>query len=258
MKSSVLVIDGDNVFRRFWHANPESAMENWSKLLSSYHQRTGIPSSHLAVVFDGEDTRDHGVEGYKAQRKEPDPVLVRDLLRAEKTASRFGEVIKIDGDEGDQIISGVVKWSVTSGFNTWVLSSDKDMLQLVSDSTPPVVVVRPLPSGYQRYTEATVRRVFGVSPKQIASFLTLVGDSSDNLKGVRGIGNKGAIYLLSKFKNLSDIFERLDQVELKYRLLLEASQDLVLPTYKLVKLRHPAIPLKLQTVRPKNRLAASL
>ncbi len=250
----LLLLDGDNVFRRYWHANPHSALTSWRDLLITYQRRLSVPRCHVVVVFDGEDTREHGVAGYKAQRKEPDPQLVQDLLEAERTARSMCHVIKQDGTEGDQVMAGVVSWSRKQGLKTWLTSSDKDMLQLVVDKDPAVVVIRPMTGGYQHYGEDTVNRVFGVRPDQIASFLTLVGDSSDNLKGVRGIGHKGALYLLSKFRNLADIYSRLDQVELKYRLLLEDSQELVVPTYRLVKLAHPDVPIALREPSARNRL----
>lgn len=250
----LLLLDGDNVFRRYWHANPYTAIENWKSLLISYQRRLSVPQCRVVVVFDGEDTRDHGVEGYKGQRKEIDPQLVLDLLAAERAAKPYAKVIKQDGTEGDQVIAGVALWARNNKHKVWLVSSDKDMLQLVTDDVPTLTVIRPMPSGYQHYGEATVNKVFGVRPDQIASFLTLVGDSSDNLKGVRGIGNKGALYLLSKFRNLADIYNRLDQVELKYRLLLEASQSLVVPTYKLVKLSHPEVPVDMNAQVARNRL----
>jgi len=250
----ILLLDGDNVFRRFWHANPHTATSSWRGLLEGYQRRLSVPKCHVVVVFDGEDTRDHGVEGYKAQRKEPDPQMVQDMLEAEQIARPFARVIKQDGTEGDQVMAGVVSWARKNGHKVWLVSSDKDMLQLVTDKDPPVVVIRPSIGGYQHYAEATVNRFFGVRPDQIASFLTLVGDSSDNLKGVKGIGSKGAEYLLSKFRNLADIYSRLDQVDIKYRLLLEAAQDLVIPTYRLVKLSHPDIPIDTRIPVAKNRL----
>lgn len=251
----ILLIDGDNVFRRFWHANPETAMASWRGMLIGYQHRLNVPRCHVVTVFDGEDTREHGVAGYKANRKEPDPAVLRDLLEAEKIAANYGKVIKHDGTEGDQVMGGIVRWSTANDHHVWLLSSDKDMLQLVRDTPPGVVVIRPMPGAYTPYTEATVRKIFSVTPSQIASYLTLVGDSSDNLKGVPGVGPKGAVYLLSKFKNLADIYRRLDQVEIKYRLLLEAAQDTVLPTYQLVKLHYPEVPLALVAPTNANRLA---
>lgn len=243
-----LIVDGNNVARRFWHANPGDALRLFRVLLREHAQRLPVPSSlPLVICFDGQQRAQ--IEGYKAGRPDASDDCREFLQQCRDAATRLGCVIERPEQEADTVICGVVRWLREQERGAFILSSDKDLLQLVSDSAPPVRVIRPRTGdGYHLLDEAGVRASFKVAPSQVPDYLALVGDSSDTIKGVPGIGPVAAVKLLTEFGSLRAILQKLECVERKYRKLLEDAldDDLIVPAYRLTKLRSEPVPVTFQ------------
>ena len=167
--------------------------------------------THLAVAFDGSLTtsfRNEIYPAYKAQRDLPPPELEAQLDDCRELAAALGAATFIDRRyEADDLIGTLCRGLVAAGHRVVVVSSDKDLCQLVGDR-----VVFLDAAHDRRYGPEQVLEKFGVRPRQIPDFLGLAGDAVDNIPGIRGIGKKTAAALLVEFADLEALYERLERV----------------------------------------------
>jgi DNA polymerase-1 len=179
---------------------------------------------YLAVAFDtaGPTQRHVEFEAYKAHRPPmPDP-MVRQLPYIERMVEAFNiPKLVLEGYEADDLIGTIARQAEAQGLDVTIITADKDMLQLVS---PNVAVFDTLKN--KRYREAEVRERFGVAPALVPDVLGLMGDSTDNIPGVKGIGEKTAIKLVGEFGTVEDILGRLTDIpQPKLRAALEQHAD---------------------------------
>ena len=167
--------------------------------------------THLAVAFDGSLTtsfRNEIYPDYKAQRELPPPELEAQLDHCRELAAAFGAATFIDRRyEADDLIATLCRRLVADGHGAVVVSSDKDLGQLVGERVTVLDFARE-----ERYDAARVEEKLGVRPEQIADFLGLAGDSVDNIPGVRGVGPKSAAALLTEFADLEAVYDGLERV----------------------------------------------
>lgn len=167
--------------------------------------------THLGVAFDESLTtsfRNDFYPDYKAQRDLPPPQLEAQLGACRELAAAFGAVTWADDRyEADDIIGTLCQRLEADGHRVVVVTSDKDLAQLVSERVSLYDFARG-----ERYGPAEVEAKFGVRPEQVADFLALAGDSVDNIPGVAGIGPKTAAALLASCGDLESLYERLDEV----------------------------------------------
>ena len=176
-----------------------------------------------AVVFDvGRETfRTQISKDYKANRPPVPEELLVQLPYARRIASALGlAVIEVQGVEADDVIATLTTMARARGLDVVIESADKDLFQLVGDG----VVVHDSMRG-KTYDTAGVAEKFGVHPAQIRDLLALLGDTSDNIPGVPGIGEKGASELLRKYGSLEGIYEHLDDLPPRRREALLAGRD---------------------------------
>lgn len=212
MPDRVALIDGTGLVYRAWYAIPSRLKtrkglhtnaiygfaQMFRKLLAGRKPRYG------AVVFDapGRTTfRDRAYAGYKAHRPRMPDALREQLPWIEKLVEAHDfPILRVPGVEADDVIATLSRQAVERGLEVVIVSGDKDFAQLVSDR------VRLFDStGEIFYDRELVRRRFGVPPERIVDFLALVGDASDNVPGVRGIGPKTAAELLQQHGDLDAI-----------------------------------------------------
>ncbi|MBR4608909.1 MAG: DNA polymerase I, partial [Erysipelotrichaceae bacterium] len=171
-----------------------------------------IQPDYCAVAFDkGKHTFRHDfAPDYKAGRREtPEELvgqfqLVREMLEAYQIP-----YFEFDTIEADDIIGSLAK---KYQIETCVLSSDRDMLQLIDDTTS-VYVMRKGMSDIAKMDEAALKEEYGLKPYQIIDYKGLAGDKSDNIKGVEGIGDKTAVKLLNDFDTCEGIYEHIDEIK---------------------------------------------
>lgn len=191
----------------------------------------------IAVIFDHSDKnfRHTLYPHYKANRQElPEALKMQFPLVRKATELLNFKIFEISGYEADDVIASLANTLESQSDEVVILSSDKDLMQLINDK---VCLYDPIKANYIRSGE--VQAKFGVSPKNITDFLALVGDASDNVPGVKGIGPKAATELLSQFNNLEDIIYNLDQIKnlRKRQLVSEGIEDALL-SKRLVSLRN--------------------
>ncbi len=166
---------------------------------------------YLAAVFESEGPtfRDREYEAYKANRAETPPELVEQIPAIERMLGAMRvPVLKTEGYEADDVIGTVARKAAAAGIEAWMISSDKDLLQLVGDG---IRMMDPMKNDTV-YDPAKVEEFKGVPPERIADLLALVGDASDNIPGAPGIGEKGAVQLLREYGSLEALLERAGEV----------------------------------------------
>lgn len=167
--------------------------------------------THLAMAFDGSLTtsfRNELYPEYKAQRELPPEELEAQLDACREVAEAFGLATFIDDRyEADDILGALWRRHRAEGRGAVVVTSDKDLSQLVDDATVLWDFARD-----ERWDTETVREKFGVRPGQIPDYLGLAGDSVDNIPGVSGVGPKTAAALLAELGTLEAVFEDLERV----------------------------------------------
>ncbi len=168
--------------------------------------------SHVAVAFDGSLTtsfRNDLLPDYKAGREPPPQELVDQLEGCRDLAAAFGCATFVDDRlEADDLIGSLARVGEAARVSVSVVSSDKDLAQLVDDRIEFFDFAR----GDHLGPGDVVER-FGVRPGQIPSYLGLAGDSVDNIPGVKGIGKKTAVALLQEFDDLEAVYQGLGEVE---------------------------------------------
>ncbi len=170
----------------------------------------------VAVCFDRYEKtfREEMDAAYKAQRQAMPDDLVPQIDDAKRLCRLLGlAVLEEPGFEADDLIGSIAVLAKEAGFHAEICSADKDLFQLVVD--PDVAVFHPVKDVL--LDEAGVLEFFGVKPSQVVDVLALMGDSSDNIPGVRGIGEKTAKELVSTFGSLDAVYARLDEVKGKRR-----------------------------------------
>ena len=183
------------------------------------------------MVFDTREPtfRDKLFDKYKAQRPPmPDDLAVQlPYVRRMCEAMRL-PILEFDGFEADDVIGALAKQAAKKGLDVSIVTSDKDMMQLVGGK---VRVLRPGagPDKTDLVVDAAkVEEIMGVPPEKVADVMALMGDSIDNIPGAKGIGEKGAKELIRRFGSAEAALERAKEVEGKrYREALENSREAV-------------------------------
>jgi DNA polymerase-1 len=181
---------------------------------------------YLVVAFDtGKTFRDDLYKEYKGTRaKMPDELQVQ-IERIRQLVDAFNiPRLEVEGYEADDVLGSVARSAVEAGLGVKIITGDRDLLQLVTDR---ILVSLPGKSlaDSRDYLEKDVIDVFGVRPDQIVDFKALVGDKSDNIPGVAGIGEKTAVELLSKYGTLENIYAHLDELKGNVRIKLEDGRE---------------------------------
>jgi DNA polymerase I len=179
---------------------------------------------YLSVAFDvGKTFRDEIFPEYKATREKMPDDLRLQIERIREMVDLFNiPRLEMDGFEADDVLGTVARLAAEQGLGVKIITGDRDLLQLVNERTAVY-----LAGDDQTYiTDADVVKKLGVRPNQVVDYKAIVGDTSDNIPGVKGVGEKTAISLLEKFETLDNIYANLDQVEKRWQGKLEASREM--------------------------------
>ena len=240
----LFLIDGNNQMYRAYHAlhgltGPDGRSTNavygfitmLRKLLSD--QQPDL----VAAAFDlkGPTFRHALAADYKANRRPMPDDLVEQVPWVHEACAALGvPVVTHEGFEADDVIGTLATQAVAVGVNVVVVTGDKDFFQLVGHR---IRVFNPRDEGTW-YDDAGVLEKFGVRPDQVVDVLALMGDASDNIKGVPGIGEKGARDLLADFGSLDWLLEHADELpKKKYRTALTEHADDARSSLELVRIR---------------------
>ncbi|HVN47245.1 MAG TPA: DNA polymerase, partial [Bacteroidota bacterium] len=192
---------------------------------------------HLAVVFDtaAPTFRHKAYQEYKATRqKMPDDMAAQLPILKEVVRAYNIPIVELDGYEADDIIGTLAKQADQEGALSFLVTPDKDFLQLVTKQTK---IFKPgrMGTDVEIVDIEGVKKRFGVAPEHVIDVLALTGDSSDNVPGVPGIGEKTAIPLIQKYGTIENLYKHLDDIPQKgVRTKLEANKELAKLSKELV------------------------
>ena len=219
-KPRLYLIDGySNIFRAYYairglsssRGEPTNAVFGFLQMLRKL-LRDENPE-YVGVAFDvsSKTVRKEKFEDYKANRKpmpedlRPQIPWIRELLEAYRIP-----ILEMEKYEADDVLGTLSRKAAAEGFEVILVSPDKDLMQLVGDGVSVQHTGRD-----KRYDPALVEEDYGVPPAKIVDMLALMGDSSDNIPGVPGIGEKGAQKLIAQFGDLDSLLDRADEVKRK-------------------------------------------
>ncbi|MCL2294203.1 MAG: DNA polymerase I [Spirochaetes bacterium] len=200
-----------------------SALFGFFRTLFSFF--TQYKPLYFAVAMDsiGPTFRHEQYPEYKATRDKTPEDLQAQIPRIEKILEIIGvKVIRINGFEADDIIATFAKKCVAEKRKYFIITGDKDLMQLVSEYTG---ILKPGKTGYEELGREEVFAQYGVYPHQIVDYLSLTGDNADNIPGVSGIGPKNASALLEKYENIEGIYNSLDKMTGSIKTKLENGRE---------------------------------
>lgn len=219
-RPTLLLVDGNNlVYRSFFAipplANragmPTNAVYGFANVLRKI--LSDETPAFAAVTFDagGKTFRHERFEAYKANRAPIPDDLKQQLPHTRRLCEALGlPILEIRGIEADDLIGTLARRATEAGYRVFIVSSDKDLLQLVNED---VTVIHPVK--YDRLDAEGVRSKLGVPPERVVDVLALMGDSVDNIPGVPGIGEKGAVKLMNEWGSLETLLEHVQEVKNK-------------------------------------------
>ena len=222
----LMVIDGNSIINRAFYGikllttkdgQPTNAVYGFLNILNKLVEEEGPDA--LCVTFDRKAPtfRHLAYEGYKAQRKGMPEELAAQLPVLKEVLEAMNiPRYELDGWEADDLIGTISVKDTAAGWDTVIVTGDKDSLQLVTDTTRvKLVSTRMGQTTTKEMTPETFRAVYGFDPIHMVDLKALMGDTSDNIPGVKGIGEKTAMDLIGRYHSIKAIYDNLDGVEAK-------------------------------------------
>jgi DNA polymerase-1 len=193
---------------------------------------------YLAVAFDtGKTFRNELFPEYKATRAKMPDDLRPQIERIRQMIDAFHlPRLEKEGVEADDVLGTIARQAVNQGLGVKIITGDRDLLQLVDDRITVSLSGSKL-SDSRNYTAADVREYLGVEPSQVVDYKALVGDTSDNIPGVTGVGPKTAVTLLEKYKTLDGVYEHLADIPGKTGEKLQAGKESAYMSQNLAQIR---------------------
>ena len=244
MNKKIVIIDGNSLINRAYYAvqRPMITKEGiytqgiYGFLNMLQKIESDYEPEYLTVAFDlkAPTFRHLEYDAYKAGRKSMPPELamqmpiLKDVLRALNI-----EILEMEGYEADDIIGTVARISEDAGIAPYIITGDKDALQLVTEKTKVIITKKGI-TEFEMYDPAMMNERYGLTPKQFIDLKGLMGDSSDNIPGIPGVGEKTGIKLLEQFGTMENLLANTDQISAaKLRAKVEDNAQLALMSKRL-------------------------
>jgi len=255
-KSAIYLVDGSNYLYRAFYAIrelsnskgfPTNAIYGFTNMLIKL-VRERRPE-YVAVTFDlkGPTFRHETYDQYKATRKATPETLVAQIPYIKEVVRGFSiPILEQQGIEADDIIGTLARRFAGEGLNVVIVSGDKDMMQLIS---PDVIMIDTMND--RTYDVNAVRERFGVEPEKVPEILGLMGDASDNIPGVPGIGPKGARRLIEEYGSIEEVIRNVEHLHnVRLRESIRAYADQALLSLDLARIRtHVPLTFDLEEAR---------
>jgi DNA polymerase-1 len=209
---------------------------------------------YLAVAFDtGKTFRDEIFPEYKGTRAKMPEDLRPQIERIRQLVDAFNiPRLELEGYEADDVLGSVARSAVAQGFGVKIITGDRDLLQLVDERVVVNLPGRSLSDARDYFPEDVVEYL-GVRPEQVVDYKALVGDKSDNIPGVTGVGQKTAVNLLSAYHDLDSVYDHLKDVSPSVQKKLEAGKDNAYLSRELAQIvTNLQIPLDFDQARPQR------
>ena len=259
MDKRLIIIDGNSIINRAFYALPEMNNKEGLKTNAIYGFTTMLfklidiyKPTHISVAFDRKAPtfRHLEFEEYKAGRKKmPDDLRVqfeplKDLL------DKFNiNRLEIDGYEADDIIGTVSKVAEEDGFKVFIVTGDKDAIQLASNNTTTLITKKGV-ADVEEYNYKSVVEKYEMTPTQFIDLKGLMGDKSDNIPGVPGIGEKTGIKLIKEFSSIEGIIDNIDNLKGSIKKKIEENKELAIMSKRIATIiRDVPIEFKLEDLK---------
>ena len=232
----VILVDGNNLMFRSYYATaysgnmmrnskgfPTNALYGFTTMMNKIINEES--PEYIAVAFDiGKNFRKQKYDFYKEGRQATPDELIKQMPVAREILDAMGiKYLELEPYEADDIIGTLAKMAdIDPDYVATIISSDKDLLQLINEEVEVKLLKQ---TGFIRYNPETFKADYGIEPIKIIDLKALAGDSSDNIPGVRGIGEKTALKLLQEYGSLEGIYENIDSIKGKTKEKLEVDRD---------------------------------
>lgn len=233
----MVILDCYNLLFRAFYAvrfmstsdgRPTNALFGFTSMLLHLLDRENPDAIVVAIDGPGKTFRHADYPEYKGTRKETAQELIEQFPVVRQMVSALGiPCIEVTGYEADDVVGTISRLAEQNKYNTTIVTGDLDCLQLV-DEWVCVMSPRQGVTDTLTYTREKVVERYGFGPEYVTDYKAIAGDTSDNIPGVPGIGEKGATALIQKFGHVDDILERWDEVEPKYQKKIEPARELML------------------------------
>ena len=254
-KPKLVLIDGHSLAYRAYFALPPDLKTRSGELTNAVYGFVSMllavwrdeKPDYIAVAFDvGKTFRDEMYAEYKATRAKMPDELAPQLDRIQQVVKAFNlPVVTADGFEADDVLGTLAMRAARDGLDVLIVTGDTDAFQLVGPDVRVLTSQRKW-SETKIYDQAAVRERYGLEPHQLIDYKALVGDTSDNVPGVKGVGEKTATQLLQQFGSVEGIYQRLDDIIAKRaRTSLEAGRTSAFLSKKLITIKTD-VPLQVQ------------
>ena len=245
--SRFLLIDGNSLTYRAFFALPTDMMTSSGQVTNALHGFTMMLATLLrdhdpdgiAVAFDRPEKtfRHERLSSYKANREKQPDILYEQLALAREIVESLGMcVVDAKGFEADDVLATLANLVKRAEEEAIIVTGDRDSYQLVEDPHIKVLYNKRGVSDYVLYDEDGIKERTGVSPEDYVAYAALRGDTSDNLPGVPGVGEKTAAKLINTYGGLEQVLAAAKDQTPKLRQNLEESQDLVLLNSEMMQL----------------------
>lgn len=233
-RKRLVVIDGFSLlFRAFYGSRylstsagrPTNALYGFVNMLFALFGEIKPDAIVVALDAPGKTFRHAEFPEYKGTRRETPPELIEQLDGSRDLISAFRiPVLEVTGYEADDVVGTVSKLAEENGYDTTIVTGDLDTLQLV-DGAVSVMTPQNFGAPPKVYTPAEVIERYGFGPEHVTDYKAMAGDSSDNIPGVPGVGDKTATELIKRFGSVESILEHINDVEPKFRKKIEPNVD---------------------------------
>lgn len=261
MPKRLVVIDGKSVFYRGYYAMPNLATKDGTPTGGVYGFAVmalevvkKLKPDYVCVAWDKSGTNIRSrlalYPQYKANRKAPPPDFYEQIpILHQLLEALEWPLYEIDDYEADDIMGAFAKQAGEKGVESYLVTSDLDVLQLVNNHTH-IYTLKKGFSNIELFNEESFKAKYGVDAHQFVDVKALKGDSSDNIPGVAGIGEKTAIELIKEYGSLEGVYENLDLIKPAVKAKLEHDRDMAFLSKKLVTLMVDA-PIRLNLAKAK-------
>ena len=255
MVKKLILIDGNNLMFRSYYATaytgnmmknskgvPTNALFGFVSMMNKIIAEE--KPSYMAVAFDiGKNFRKEEYDFYKEGRIDTPEELKVQMPIARDILDKMGiKHFELAPYEADDIVGTIVRMTEEDkDFASVIVSSDKDLLQLISDETEVKLLKQ---SGFIRYNHETFVQDYGIEPIRMIDLKALMGDSSDNIPGVKGIGEKTALKLLQEYKSLENLYDNIDKIIGKTKEKLENDKKMAFISKKIATI-YREVPLNI-------------
>lgn len=245
MDNLLIIVDGNSLMNRAFYALPElmnkkglhtNALYGFAnilfKIIDTYQP------SHMSIAFDlkAPTFRHLQYKEYKGKRKKMPEELAQQVEPMKQMVDAFGiSRLEMQGYEADDIIGTVSKYSESQGYQVYIITGDKDALQLASDKVRVFLTKKGI-SELEEYGSGEMLLKYGITPQQFVDLKGLMGDKSDNIPGVAGIGEKTGIKLIQEYGSIEGIYQNLENIHGAVKKKLEAGYEDAILSKNLAKI----------------------